>query len=107
MTRGILGVAVMSLGRDDEAVDSLEAAISLDPGYEEAYFNLAQLRKKADRAEAERLLLKALEADPEYVDTHSELGWLLSASQQHPRPRSDYHIRRSMELKPADAWVRI
>ncbi len=107
ITHTMLGVALMSLGRDDEAVDSLEAAISLDPGYEEAYFNLAQLRKKADRAEAERLLLKALEADPEYVDAHRELGWLLSESQEDPSPSSEYHIRRSIELKPDDAWARI
>lgn len=107
ITYTLLGVALMSLGRNAEAGDNFEAAIKLDPAYEEAYFNLALLRQKTDREEAERLLLKALETDPEYGDAHRELGWLLSERESDPSATAEYHVRRSIELKPDDPWARI
>jgi protein O-GlcNAc transferase len=105
ITHTMLGVALISLGKNDEASENLEAALRLDPTYEEAYFNLGLVKQKTDRTAAESHFLEALEADPDYADAHRELGWLLN--EVEPSARAEYHLRRARELKPNDAWTRV
>ena len=99
----MLGVTLISLGSDEVACEKLQAAIDLDPTYEEAYFNLALIKRKSDGTKAELLFLRALEIEPEYADAHRELGWLLNESGQDAP--AEYHIRRAIELKPNDPWA--
>ncbi len=101
----MMGVALSSIGRSDEAAANFDAALALDSNYEEAYFNLGLVRKETDRTEAERLFVKALEIAPDYADAHREVGWLLGEAD--PSPRAEYHLRRAAELDPADMWARI
>jgi tetratricopeptide (TPR) repeat protein len=101
----LLGAALIDLNRNEEAIESLQAAIFLDPTYEEAYLNLGSIKKNTDTKAAESLFLKALEIDPEYADAHRELGWLLN--QAEPTAQAEYHLRRAIELKPDDSWSRV
>lgn len=101
----MLGVALKAIGKEQEAIDSLEAALKLDPEFEEAYLHLGLIKRNANPADAERLLLRALEIDPEYADAHRELGWLLR--QRDDIPQAEYHLRRAVELKPDDGWSRV
>lgn len=101
----LLGIAFRRLGRNDEAARSLEAAIQLDPNYEEAYFNLAIIKEKTAPHEAETLYLKALEADPNYVVAHRDLGQLLSGT--GPSATAEYHLRRALELDPNEGLARV
>jgi tetratricopeptide (TPR) repeat protein len=105
ITFTMLGVTLISLDRIEEASENLQAALHLDPTYEEAYFNLAVIKQKTDRKAAESLFLEALEADPEYADAHRELGWLLNEAE--PSARAEYHLRRAVELRPSDSWARV
>jgi len=105
ITYTMLGVTLISLDRNEDASENLQAALRLDPTYEEAYFNLALIKQKTDRRAAESLFLEALEADPDYADAHRELGWLLNEAE--PSARAEYHLRRAVELKPSDSWTRV
>jgi tetratricopeptide (TPR) repeat protein len=105
ITYTMLGVALISLDRNEEAIESLQAALCLDPEYEEAYFNLGLVKQKTDRSAAESNYLKALELDPDYEAAHRELGWLLNDVE--PSAQAEYHLRRAVELKPLDAWARV
>lgn len=105
ITYTMLGVALLSLDRTEEATENLQAALHLDPTYEEAYFNLGVIKQKTDRNAAGSLFVKALEADPNYADAHRELGWLLNEAE--PNPQAEYHLRRALELKPSDPWARV
>ena len=62
-------------GRFGEAIDELEEAIRLNPGYIEAHNNLAVATyKNGDTDEAIELLHKAKELYPQYAEAHSNLG---------------------------------
>jgi tetratricopeptide (TPR) repeat protein len=104
-TYTMLGVALNRVGREEEAKANLEAALVLDPTYEEAYFNLGVIKRRVDQPEAERLFEKAIEIDPEYSAAHRELGWLFNKKGDFAQ--AEYHIRRSLELNADDAWARI
>jgi tetratricopeptide (TPR) repeat protein len=101
----MLGAALIGMGKDQEAIENLEAALVLDPAFDEAYFNLGVIKSKTDPAEGERLILKALELDPEYAAAHQELGWLLNTKDDFPK--AEYHLRRAIELDPDRGYARI
>jgi Tfp pilus assembly protein PilF len=101
----MLGTALVRMGKDEEATENLEAALVVDPAFDEAYFNLALIKRKTDRDEAERLFLRALESDPDYAAAHQELGWLLSTKGDFSQ--AEYHLRRALELKPDSGYARI
>jgi Tfp pilus assembly protein PilF len=82
-----------------------EEAISLDPNYEEALFNLATLVKKDDPKKAVSLLRRAVEIDARYVAAHRELGVLLQ--REHDLVEAECHLRRALEFDPADYWAQM
>lgn len=100
-----LGSVNSALGDNSAARKSFEEAISLDPGYEEALFNLALLEKENDPAKSVSLLRRAIEIDPEYSAAHRQLGILFQG--QGNLEEAEYHLRRAMELNPADYWVQM
>jgi tetratricopeptide (TPR) repeat protein len=93
-------VAVM--GETENAKAYLREALVIDPNYEEACLNLAELEKEEQPEEAINLLRHAVEIDPRYFLAHQRLGLLL----QHSGDlfSSEYHYRRCLELNPNDYW---
>ncbi len=105
ITYTMLGATLSAMGRSEDAIESYETALGLNPQYEEAYFNLASIKQTTDPQMSEALLLKALEYDPDYSAAHRELGWLLNST--NPTPQAEYHLRRAIELDGNDTWARI
>ena len=101
----MLGVALQGLEKNDEAGESFQRALEIDPAFEEAYFNFGVLKRESEPDRAQALFLKALECEPDYADAHRELGWLLS--KKGSLPEGEYHLRRAIELEPNDAWAYI
>ena len=67
------------LGLADKARDHFRSAVSLDPGWVEAYFNWGMflLQNGNKRVEAAKMFEKALEVNPNYADAHVQLASLL------------------------------
>ncbi len=101
----MLGVALEGLDREEEAKQNFELAIGVDPGFEEAYFNLGVLLREAEASRAEELFRYALELDRSYADAHRELGWVLS--RRGPSAESNSHLQRALDLRPDDVWTYI
>jgi protein O-GlcNAc transferase len=105
-TAVFLSMTLDRQGRHAESRDCLLEAISLDPCYEEAHYNLAcgyKLEGKRDAAEPH--LRRAIELDPSYVRAHAELGCLLG--QQGDLVGSEKHLRTSIALDARYPWARI
>ena len=99
------GNADAALGNEASARMSFEAAIGLDPNYEEALFNLALLESETNSERASSLLEKALSLDPLYSAAHRELGVL--SETRGDLVKAEYHLRRALELDPADYWAQM
>jgi tetratricopeptide (TPR) repeat protein len=100
-----LGSVDSALGDDPAARQSFEEALSLDPVYEEALFNLASLEAEIDPERATLLLQRAIDVDPHYAAAHRELGVLL---QKERKPTdAEYHLRRALEIDPSDYWAQM
>ena len=79
-------IALVNLGKMDDAETSLRRAVALQPGNARLNCHLGILLERRDRnAEAERFFRKAIQLKPEYALSHYELGKLL-ASSSHLRP---------------------
>jgi len=100
----VMGVVQADLDLKVEAQRSFERAISLDPAYEEAYYNLATILRDDDKECAMLLLKKAIDIDPNYAMAHRELGRLFL---NEDLPEAEYHVRRAIELAPHDGWAHI
>jgi protein O-GlcNAc transferase len=101
----VLGVIQTHLDLMDEAQTSFRKALSLDPAYEEAYYNLATVVRNENKAEAISLLEKALEIDPDYALAHREMALLLRMSKRFLE--AEYHLHRAIEIAPRDGWAYI
>ncbi len=85
------------LGRHREAVETLRAALKLDPGYTPALARLAQLHLAAgDTRESLRTFRQAVEADPGLATAHFGLGQALAASENWLAARQSY--QRACEI---------
>jgi tetratricopeptide (TPR) repeat protein len=100
-----LGSVEAALENEQAARPLFEEAISLNPNYEEALFNLASIEKHDNPEKAISLLCRALEIDPQYVLAHRELGVLLHRAGN--LEEAEYHLRRALELDPADYWAQM
>lgn len=98
----LLGVTFAAQGDEKAARKALNDAVLLDPGYEEAYYNLALLAQNRDPEEARRLLEKAIELDSDYATAHQKLGILLQKTGDVLQ--AEYHFRRCLEIDAADYW---
>lgn len=71
------GVALVHLGRVDEAIAEFSRAVALQPGYAQAYSNLGNVyREKGQLTEAIAAYERALAIDPDYWVAHQNLGSL-------------------------------
>jgi tetratricopeptide (TPR) repeat protein len=97
-----LGATFQALGDGAAARDAFEQAIELNPRYEEALYNLAQVEEETDPQKAAELLERAIEIDPDYALAHQKLGVLYEEVKD--LTRAEYHFRRSLEIDPVDYW---
>jgi tetratricopeptide (TPR) repeat protein len=106
-------VAHVELGNEAERNGELEAAaahfaraLELRPSLAEVRVNLARVRHGQGRPEdAREELERALAAEPELVEAHADLGWLLAAELGRDAEGIP-HLRRAVELRPADPALR-
>ena len=99
-----LGSALQLEGRLDEAIDQLQKALEIQPGYLKALNNLGPALAGRGRVdEAIACYEQALSIDPQYAEAHNNLGVTVL---NHGRiDEAIAHFRRALEIKPeyADA----
>ena len=116
------GDALAALGRADEAVESFQAALAVDPSLADVSRRIASLTFRAQQqaletartaAEAGRLdeaiaaYRRAIAASPESGFLYRELG-ALERKQERPEEALQ-HLRRAVDLDPGDvrSWIQI
>lgn len=102
-TYTLLGAVQLRLWRIEEARVSFTQALEIDPGYEEAYYNLGITLPRDQPKEAIILFRRALELDPKFAAAHSELGQALRRLNENAA--AEYHLRRAIELDETDGWA--
>ena len=100
----VMGVVQTKLDLMEEAQGSFRTAISLDPDYEEAYYNLAATLTETSMDEARSMLQKAIDIDPNYAVAHRELGRCFL---NENLPEAEYNLWRAIQLAPHDGWAHI
>jgi tetratricopeptide (TPR) repeat protein len=98
-----LGVAENRLGNTDEAMACHRKCMEVDPGIEDAPFNLAMILRSRDRGQAIALLRRALEIEPGFVKASCELSELLLEEER--RQEADDVLRAAYERSPTDSTV--
>ncbi|MGF6532835.1 tetratricopeptide (TPR) repeat protein [Paraburkholderia sp. GAS206C] len=114
----IAAVSSLGLGRFDDAESYWRRSIAANPGFVDAYLNLATLLKKLNRLpEVEALFRQLLHVRPHLADVHNQLGSLLqdqgrfseaeAAYRQAAllRPdRVEFHYNLGVVLRPLGRW---
>ena len=99
----LLGVVLHKTDRDQEALQHFEEAISLEPNFDEAYYNAGLVHKgRRMYGEARRCFETALELDPLHADAHSELGICLLRAKEYEAAES--HFREAIRLRHEFMW---
>jgi tetratricopeptide (TPR) repeat protein len=97
-----MGVALIGLGKVDEAATHFQAAIALEPRNMRAQFNLGNAMMVKGRAdEAIALYRTALAIDPTYFDALNNLGIALASKGRNTEAAEAY--RRALALEPQAA----
>lgn len=97
-----LGAALKQMGRDAEAVESLQKALALAPADVDVHYSLAMTLREAGRLhEAEVILRQALGIRPDDPGLHNALGIVLS--RQESLPAAEASFREAIRLRPDDA----
>jgi tetratricopeptide (TPR) repeat protein len=98
---GMLGSALLHLGRVSEGIDQFRAALSADPEYIEARYNLAiSLGKRGEFAEAIRDLRDVAAAFPSDATIQNQLGTLLARSGSSAEALQCFE--KALELEPSN-----
>ena len=93
------------MGKVGDALQSLNEAIRLDPGYADAYHTLAHLLQHEGKlAEARDALQKAVEIDPDFTEAWAMLSGLLGQLKEYTE--AETASRRALELDSALADAR-
>lgn len=104
-TLTFLGTVQLQLGMTNAARENLIKAVTLDPGYEEAHYNLSLTYSTEAPSEAVNSFRTAIRLDPQYAMAHRELGWTLRRLCQHAE--AETHLRKAIELDESDGWAYI
>lgn len=93
--------AYAAMGLHDEAADSLEVVLALEPSHVEAMVLLADIRlQRGETSEALGVLQDAIDAAPDRADLYFKLGLALNQSGDSRSAIVAY--RRSIQLDPDD-----
>jgi tetratricopeptide (TPR) repeat protein len=94
-----LGNVLKAMGRNQEAVESYNAALALDPDFADAHCNLGNvLREMGRENEAVQHYERALAIRPDYAEVHNNLGNILKDRKQLDDAMA--HYRKALALKP-------
>ncbi|MCZ7356791.1 MAG: tetratricopeptide repeat protein [Candidatus Methanoperedens sp.] len=97
-----LGIAYDMIGRYEDAINELKAALRLNPDYIEVHNNLAVTYDKMGKADdAIRELLEALGLNPGYTEAHSNLGNIYARSGRYDEALVE--IREALRIDPGYA----
>ncbi|HSF20170.1 MAG TPA: tetratricopeptide repeat protein [Vicinamibacteria bacterium] len=100
-----LGVAYDALGRNDEALEALREALRVNPGHEDARFNLATLlATSGERREAMHHFRELLQESPDCIECHIRLGNVLRDLGRIDEAIAE--LERAIELDDKHAWAR-
>lgn len=100
-----LGIVLSHLEREQEAVQALEQAITLNPDLAAAHNELGILHRRAGRlSQAETAYRNALEADPDYAIAHRNIGVLYDLYLANPDKALE-HYQQFIELDDSDDQV--
>jgi Tfp pilus assembly protein PilF len=101
----LLGQALHYSGNLAEAEAHLRRATTLDPGFDEAHFNLGLLLREQKRFPAARDHFEAaLKINPENIAAHNNLGFVFAELGQPERAAQ--HFESARRLDPDDAVAR-
>lgn len=99
MTETALGNALIHMGRAEEALFHLDAAIAMTPGYVEAHINKGKALNFLGRRREEReTYLLALTAAPENPKLHGNLG--ASYAREKAWAEAERHFRAAIAAEP-------
>lgn len=97
----MLGVALASQGRQQEALAVFEDTIRANPHYPDVYLDHGLLLNSLGRPnEAIDRFRKAVELDPEYSDAQNNLGVMLQNQNQHDQALP--HLEKAVKLNPSN-----
>jgi protein O-mannosyl-transferase len=83
------------------AEEHYRAAIQLDPGSAQAYYNYGVLLVGAEKYQpAQDAFRKAIEINPYYADAHNNLGYLLERNGLSSEAATEY--QKAIDNKPTD-----
>src|SRR2546429_3412636 len=96
------GIALLTLGRVDEAKEFLEEAVKRDPANPHAWYNLGLLHKNTSNAQAAvDAFRRVTEIDPNDADTWYFLGSAYSQTRQFPQAIDAF--QHAIKLNPLHA----
>ncbi|MDA9990909.1 tetratricopeptide repeat protein [Paracoccaceae bacterium] len=104
----ISGAANAGLGYLDAALENYKQAISIEPNYAEAYYNMGiALQEQGKLDEAIEAYNKALAIKPDYADAYNNMGIALKAQGKLDQAIEAYN--KALAIKPdyADAYYNI
>jgi Tfp pilus assembly protein PilF len=101
-----IGATYMRTSDDKLAEQNLRRALELDPSFDEAMYNLAEVIRcscsEAAPREAVELYRKSLEIDPDYADAYRGLAFVFYKATQFEA--AEDHARRALKLDAND-WA--
>ncbi|HEY3323539.1 MAG TPA: tetratricopeptide repeat protein [Planctomycetota bacterium] len=102
-----LGLVISAQNRGDEAIAAYQQALTIEPDYEEAHYNLGchySLRREYEKAIAH--FREAIKKDPDYALALAELGYALYCTGTQGDEARQL-LERSVRLNPEYGWSRI
>ena len=95
----LLGIALASAGKTDEAVAEFREALRLDPASAATHWHLgAALAGRGDRNQALEHLQRSVELDPQNAESQNDLGLMLAL--QGKMEEAIRHFERAVALDP-------
>ncbi len=101
----LLGVALIDQGFREEGIRHLGLALSFDPEYEEAHFNMGLAFRDAEPAKALMHFQKAISLDAHYCKAFRELGYTFTILKD--LDQAEQMLQRAWACDSTDVWVPI
>jgi len=100
-----LGVALTAVGRAREGMDEFRVALEIDPGFNDARYNLAKAQAKAGLLDqALQNFSQAAAASPESAQIHNDFGEFLLRSGRTSEALEQFN--RALAIDPTDETAR-